>query len=236
MAYLLHDFDIEIAVTGRQHTRHPLDPTAERVRAEVIETIRAQLKAGGWTQKAAAGLCGITQPRISDLLRGNTDRFSLDALVGITAALARQAAIQGGEDTMENTVEDGLRQVAEFMAKLAARPVKARYPVATESSTTVRGGRVIASSPYSTTGGRVALVGDIVRYADGNQARIISGVGVVLGYQGRSVALAGSALDNGDMIDGPRHEGMVIVQYADEPPIDGLLDPNYAVQSPGSLS
>lgn len=237
MAYWPHDQDITIALTRRQHTRPPLDPTTERVRAEVIETIRAQLKAGGWTQKQAAALCGITQPRVSDLLRGSTERFSLDALVGIMAALARQAAVQDGGDTMESTAADGQRQVAEFMAKLAARPVKARYPVATESSTTARGGRVVASSPYATTGGRVALVGDVVRYADGSEARIISGAGAVAGHQGRPVALVGSALDNGDTIDGPRHEGMVIVQYADEPPIAGLLDPNYAApQAPGSQS
>ncbi|WP_088888565.1 XRE family transcriptional regulator [Diaphorobacter nitroreducens] len=198
-----------------------------RIRADVIEAIRGQLKAGGWTQQQAADICGVTQPRISDLLRGNTGRFSLDVLVGITAALGRQLALQTGGDTMENTVEDGLRQVAEFMAKLAARPVKARYPVATESSTTERGGHVIATSPYTTTGGRVALVGDIVRYADGSQTRIVSGAGAVLGHQGRSVALVGSALENGDTINGPMHEGMVIVQYADEAPIEGLLDPHY---------
>lgn len=128
---------------------------------------------------------------------------------------------------MEDVFEAGQRQVAEFMAKLATRPVSARYPVATESSITARGGRVTASSPYSTTGGRVALVGDTVCYADGTEARIVSGAGAVLGHQGRPVALVGSALDNGDTIEGPLHEGMVIVQYADVPPIEGLLDPNY---------
>ncbi|MDI9689711.1 XRE family transcriptional regulator [Burkholderia cenocepacia] len=213
-------------MTRRQHTRHPLDPTTERIRAGVIEAIQVQLAEGGWTQRQAAAICGITQPRISDLLRGNTARFSLDALVGFTAALARQMRVQGGE-AMEDVFEAGQRQVAEFMAKLATRPVSARYPVATESSITARGGRVTASSPYSTTGGRVALVGDTVCYADGTEARIVSGAGAVLGHQGRPVALVGSALDNGDTIEGPLHEGMVIVQYADVPPIEGLLDPNY---------
>jgi predicted XRE-type DNA-binding protein len=31
--------------------------------------------------------CGVTQPRLNDLLRGRLSRFSLDALVNIAAAL-----------------------------------------------------------------------------------------------------------------------------------------------------
>ena len=68
---------------------------------------------------------------------------------------------------------------------------------------------------------------DIVRYADGSEARIISGAGVASVYAGRPIALVGSELDNGDRITGPIHNGMVIVQYADEAPIKGLLDPSY---------
>lgn len=201
------------------------DPTTTRVRDELIAKIKVQLAAGGWTQQRAAELCGLTQPRISDLLRGNTSRFSLDALVSVSAALERHSTTEGS--TMEYTEADGQRLVAEFMAKLAAKPVKGRYPAATESSTTERGGRPVATSGLHTAGGRIALVGDIVRYADGSEARIISGAGVASVYAGRPIALVGSELDNGDRITGPIHNGMVIVQYADEAPIKGLLDPNY---------
>lgn len=201
------------------------DPTTTRVRDELIAKIKVQLAAGGWTQQRAAELCGLTQPRISDLLRGNTSRFSLDALVSVSAALERHSTKEGS--TMEYTEADGQRLVAEFMAKLAAKPVKGRYPAATENSTTERGGRPIATSGLHTAGGRIALVGDIVRYADGSEARIISGAGVASVYAGRPIALVGSELDNGDRITGPIHNGMVIVQCADEAPIKGLLDPNY---------
>lgn len=68
---------------------------------------------------------------------------------------------------MEYTEKDGLRLAAEFMAKLAARAIHNRYPVATESSTTERGGQVVASSGMATLGSRVALVGDAVRYPTG---------------------------------------------------------------------
>ena len=206
-------------------SRSAPDPTTTRVRDELIAKIRAQLAAGGWTQQQAAELCGLTQPRISDLLRGNTSRFSLDALVSVSAALERHSTTEGS--TMEYTEADGQRLVAEFMAKLAAKPVKGRYPAATESSTTERGGSPIATSGLHTAGGRIALVGDIVRYADGSEARIISGAGVASVYAGRPIALVGSELDNGDRITGPIHNGMVIVQYADDAPIKGLLDPSY---------
>lgn len=207
-------------------SRSAPDPTTTRVRDELIAKIKAQIAAGGWTQQRAAELSGLTQPRISDMLRGNTSRFSLDALVSISAALERHSSTTEGGN-MEYTEADGQRLVAEFMAKLAAKPVKGRYPAATESSTTERGGRPIATSGLHTAGGRIALVGDIVRYADGSEARIISGAGVASVYAGRPIALVGSELDNGDRITGPIHNGMVIVQYADGAPIKGLLDPSY---------
>ena len=207
-------------------SRSAPDPTTIRVRDELIAKIKAQIAAGGWTQQRAAELSGLTQPRISDLLRGNTSRFSLDALVSISAVLERHSSTTEG-GTMEYTEADGQRLVAEFMAKLAAKPVKGRYPAATESSTTERGGRLIATSGFSTIGGRVAMVGDIVRYADGSEARIVSGAGIAAVYEGHPLAVVGSELDNGDRITGPVHNGMVIVQYADEEPIKGLLDPSY---------
>ena len=64
-----------------------------------------------------------------------------------------------------------------------------------------------------------AALADIARYPDGSEVRIVSGAGVASVYDGRPIALVGSALDNGDHITGPVHNGMVIVQYADEAPI-----------------
>jgi len=54
-----------------------------RVDAEIA----TRLKRRGWTQTEAASRCGVTQPRINDLLRGKVSRFSLDALVNIATAL-----------------------------------------------------------------------------------------------------------------------------------------------------
>ena len=58
-----------------------------RTRAELMQQIAAFIKRQDWTQVEAANHCGVTQPRINDLLRGRVSRFSLDALVNISTAL-----------------------------------------------------------------------------------------------------------------------------------------------------
>jgi predicted XRE-type DNA-binding protein len=55
--------------------------------------IEAIVKENGWTQAEAAKRCGVTQPRINDLLRGRISRFSLDALVNIASALGRKVRV-----------------------------------------------------------------------------------------------------------------------------------------------
>lgn len=65
-----------------------------RARAELMQKIAAIVKENGWTQVEAADRCGVTQPRINDLLRGRVSRFSLDALVNIATAIGRQVHIE----------------------------------------------------------------------------------------------------------------------------------------------
>lgn len=65
-----------------------------KVRADLMRKIASLIQDSGWTQAAAAERCGVTQPRINDLLRGRISRFSLDALVNIAAALGRQVHIE----------------------------------------------------------------------------------------------------------------------------------------------
>lgn len=65
-----------------------------KVRAELMRKIAALVQDKGWTQAVAAEHCGISQPRINDLLRGRIGRFSLDALVNIAAALGQQVHVE----------------------------------------------------------------------------------------------------------------------------------------------
>ncbi len=65
-----------------------------RARAELMQKIAAIVKESGWTQVEAADRCGVTQPRINDLLRGRVSRFSLDALVNIATAIGRRVHLE----------------------------------------------------------------------------------------------------------------------------------------------
>jgi len=64
-----------------------------RARAELMRQIAIIVQDSGWTQKDAAERCGVTQPRMNDLLRGRVSRFSLDALVNIATAIGRRVHV-----------------------------------------------------------------------------------------------------------------------------------------------
>jgi predicted XRE-type DNA-binding protein len=59
-----------------------------------MQQIAALIQAEGWKQVEAGERCGVTQPRINDLLRGRVSRFSLDALVNIATALGRKVNLE----------------------------------------------------------------------------------------------------------------------------------------------
>ena len=65
-----------------------------QARAELIQKITIIINANDWKQADAAAHCGVTQPRINDLLRGRVSRFSLDALVNIAAALGQRVHVE----------------------------------------------------------------------------------------------------------------------------------------------
>lgn len=52
-----------------------------KIRADLMIELTSLIEAQGLTQEAAAKLFGVTQPRISDLMRGKIERFSVDSLI-----------------------------------------------------------------------------------------------------------------------------------------------------------
>ena len=52
-----------------------------RIRADLMIELTKLIEAQELTQAAAAKLLGVTQPRVSDLMRGKIDRFSVDSLI-----------------------------------------------------------------------------------------------------------------------------------------------------------
>ncbi len=65
-----------------------------RARAELMHKIREIVKQEGGTQVEAATRCGVTQPRMNDLLRGRVSLFSMDALVNIATRLGWRVRVE----------------------------------------------------------------------------------------------------------------------------------------------
>lgn len=64
-----------------------------QIRADLMIQIEKILKERGLKQAQAAKLLRITQPRVSDLLRGRIDLFSTDTLIGLLARLGVRVRI-----------------------------------------------------------------------------------------------------------------------------------------------
>lgn len=52
-----------------------------QTRSDLMIAIRDIVNAKGWDQKQAAAAMGITQPRVSDLVNGRIEKFSIDKLM-----------------------------------------------------------------------------------------------------------------------------------------------------------
>ena len=57
-----------------------------RIRAAMMNALIQHLEKQKLTQARAAALLGITQPRVSDLVRGKLHLFSTDTLINLLAA------------------------------------------------------------------------------------------------------------------------------------------------------
>ncbi len=64
-----------------------------RLRSELMIQVRKLIERRDLTQAAAAKLFGVTQPRVSDLVRGRIDLFSIDMLVNMLARAGVQVRL-----------------------------------------------------------------------------------------------------------------------------------------------
>jgi predicted XRE-type DNA-binding protein len=55
------------------------------MRADLMAQLRLAIEKRNWTQLEAAKTLGVSQSRVSDLMRGKWDKFSLDMLVTLAA-------------------------------------------------------------------------------------------------------------------------------------------------------
>lgn len=64
-----------------------------RLRSDLMRELEKLIRDSGLTQSEAAELLGIQQSRVSDLVRGKIDRFSIDTLVKLLAKAGREVTI-----------------------------------------------------------------------------------------------------------------------------------------------
>lgn len=69
------------------------------LRQQLMVDVARAIKTRGWTQAQAARFLGVSQPRISDLVRGHVHLFSLDVLVQWLSLMGERVVIFTGADT-----------------------------------------------------------------------------------------------------------------------------------------
>ena len=98
----------------------PSSPPANvRLRHRLAEALAQFVADEGLTQTKAAVRLGVTQPRVSDLVRGKVERFTIDALVAMLERVERPVSLGLGPDTGPGALLSGvLDAVFPFVALL----------------------------------------------------------------------------------------------------------------------
>jgi predicted XRE-type DNA-binding protein len=63
------------------------------IRADLLIQLQKTIASRGLTQAKAAKILRVTQPRVSDLLRGRIDLFSTDSLIDMLARLGMHVRV-----------------------------------------------------------------------------------------------------------------------------------------------
>ena len=71
----------------------PGEAAVMALKADLMGRLRLLVKEQDWTQEQAAERFGIAQSRVSDLLRGKWDKFSLDMLITLAARAGRKVEL-----------------------------------------------------------------------------------------------------------------------------------------------
>jgi predicted XRE-type DNA-binding protein len=73
---------------------NPVEAENLKLRSSLMLALTRHIKSQGLTQAQAAGVFGVTQPRISNLIHGKIDLFSLDLLVKMAATAGLRVTMQ----------------------------------------------------------------------------------------------------------------------------------------------
>jgi predicted XRE-type DNA-binding protein len=76
----------------------PAEAENMRLRSSLMMALKEHISREGLTQRRAAEVFGVTQPRVSDLIRGKIELFGLDSLVNMAAAAGLRVEIRVGQE------------------------------------------------------------------------------------------------------------------------------------------
>lgn len=68
-----------------------------KLRSSLMIALQDHIDKSGMSQKEAAKVFGVTQPRVSDLMRGHIDLFSIDSLVNMLTAAGLRVELRVGK-------------------------------------------------------------------------------------------------------------------------------------------
>lgn len=72
----------------------PAEATVLQMRAQLMGDLRAYIEKEKLTQDEAAKRLGIAQSRVSDLVRGKWEKFSLEMLITLETRLGRTVRVE----------------------------------------------------------------------------------------------------------------------------------------------
>ena len=72
----------------------PVEAAVLQMRANIMSDLRRYIEKQKLTQAEAAKRLGIAQSRVSDLVRGKWDKFSLEMLIMLEARLGRTIRVE----------------------------------------------------------------------------------------------------------------------------------------------
>ena len=72
----------------------PQEAASMKARSSLMMALTAVIEERGMTQAEAAELFGVTQPRVSDLMRGKVNLFSLDTLMDMASTAGMSPVVK----------------------------------------------------------------------------------------------------------------------------------------------
>lgn len=72
----------------------PAEAAHMRLRSQLMIALRDYIEHSDLSQAQAAKILGVTQPRVSDLMRGKIDLFAIDSLVTMLSAAGLQVELR----------------------------------------------------------------------------------------------------------------------------------------------